>query len=1414
MTYPLPLLGSLILLLTTLSATAQVSISKNGSLLQSFSQPVDATSLPPGWQRSPDGKTLTAHYQNRTSQLVTNVQVRYELQPDLPSDTPLQLAYSTDGTNWTSLPPEADKPGARLPSRRLTLTGLQLLPTHDLYVRWQLSYSATASSLAFTQVELLAPPAASVSGSLSVSLTGDNNSNSLTNPGDKLTYTYTLTNAGDVTAPGVSLTSPAPANSTLVSGSVKSSALARPDSYTTLLSGNLAGSSVLTNDFGLPSSSVSAFGPSATPASTQANGSNTALSDQGATVLMQPNGTFTYTPTGSFVGYDKFGYTATTNTPPNDAATVTVGVGTPVTAVANSYTITGNVTNTQSTTATGVLGNDLGNQRVVTAVNGNTANVGVAVTTAQSGTVTLAASGTFVYEPRAGYEGPDSFTYTADNGLNLPSSAVVSLTITGMIWFINNTAGAGGAGTLAKPFNTLAAFQAVNNNGGGGLNPAAGDNIFIYSGTYTEAAILTLLNSQKLIGQGATASLATITGIAPAPGSATLPATGGTAPILNSSASNMVTLGQNNLLRGLTIGTSTSFALTGNTFGTLSVSETSINNNGPGIGLNTGTVNGSFLSVTSTAGTNTITLTTVEGSFTINGGTLSGASAGAFNVNGGTVNVTYSGDLSQTNAAQMLVVQGGHSGTLTFQTGTLNATNGSGLLFDDADGTYNFLGTTTLNGGDAGISINNGSAGTFTFGSNTSITNPTGAAFAIAGGATGSTANVTYNGTISQANNADLVTISNHSANTITFQTGTLSATNGVGLQFINADGTYNINSPVTLNGGDAGIDITVGSAGTFAFPNTSITNPTGIAYREDASTATVAYNGTIRKNNNANTAVNINAKTGGTTTFGGSITASTGVANAVDLTNTGGTVNFNGSNLSITTTSGIGFNATGSGTTVNVTGLGNTITSGTGTALNVANTTIGASGLTFQSISANGGTKGIALNTTGSGGLTVTGVGTTAGSGGTIQNISARGAEFLSAQNITLKNMAFTNACTVDNAEPEPALSTGGNTAVNAAISLVSVTTVLLDRLVINGSAQQGINGHSVTDFTLSNSTLSSLGSGPDEDGLHFYNMLGTNNITNTTISSSGDDNVTIQNASGTSTINVTGGSFTSGVLGSGLLFGPRVTANMTIIISGVTCNDNFSGGIIADASNTATMDVDIGTSTITNNNDGIQVGGASGNVQFDIHNNSNISLQNFVNITILKAAFSTGGTMEGKIRTNTITTENGHTADGISVFNAGAGTLKMAITNNTINYAGTQRAILFQGGQDGAATLEGTLTGNTIDLQLDGTDNAVNGILAQANQTTPTGNGTSMCIDIGGGSSLVNTFLHSLGGSVAGGDIRVRQRNGAPVRLPGYVGGPGDTAAVVAYLTNRNTVNSAPTATTDNNLFSGGGACLQPTN
>ncbi|MFN0148412.1 MAG: beta strand repeat-containing protein, partial [Dehalococcoidia bacterium] len=497
-----------------------------------------------------------------------------------------------------------------------------------------------------------------------------------------------------------------------------------------------------------------------------------------------------------------------------------------------------------------------------------------------------------------------------------------------------------------------------------------------------------------------------------------------------------------------------------------------------------------------------------------------------------------------------------------------------------------------------------------------------------------------------------------------------------------------------------------------------------------------------------------------------------------------------------------------------------------TGTALNVNASTIGASGLTFQSISVNGGTNGILLNTTGSfGGLTVTGTGTTAGSGGTIQNTTSRGASFISATNISLANMVFTNAGTTDLDANNAGLSTGDNLATNAAIHLQTVTTTTLTNLQISGGAEQGINGNTVSNFTLSNSSITNAGNEPDEDGIHFFNMSGTSAITNTTITSTvptpnttgGDDHLNLQMQSGTLNLTISGGSATNANKGSGYLFGIRGTTDATITFSSANASNNFSGGIVADAFDNAKMRLSVTNSTSSGSNDQLSVSaGDNSQVSLDASGNTltSASTSDFVVLFLLGSAFDNGFVFNARITNNTITTGNQITADAIFVFNAGGGQMNVAITNNTVNYQGTQRPITVNAGQDGAGAINATITGNTIDIRTDGTNDAFGGIIAQAAISSPTGDGASVCADIGGAGALRNTFTRSLGGAAfAAGDIRVRQRLNGTMRLPGYAGAATDTAAVQAYLNGRNTVLSPSTATVNVTGFAGGGACTQPT-
>ncbi len=541
------------------------------------------------------------------------------------------------------------------------------------------------------------------------------------------------------------------------------------------------------------------------------------------------------------------------------------------------------------------------------------------------------------------------------------------------------------------------------------------------------------------------------------------------------------------------------------------------------------------------------------------------------------------------------------------------------------------------------------------------------------------------------------------------------------------------------------------------------------------------------------------------TATFAGGGTVSTNNAVAVNFVGNTGALELGGG-FDIVTTTGKGLNATGGGS-LTATGAGNSVTSLTGTAVTVSGTTFGADGVTFESVSVNGAVNGIVLANTGTvGGFSVTGLGTADGSGGTILNTTGRGVSVTNGHDISLANVTFTNAGSVDLDATNAGLPTGDNLDTNAAIHLVSSSDVLLTNVDITGGAEQGINGNGVTNFALIDSTIGGAGNGPDEDGIHFFNMSGTGRIVNTTISGSGDDNVNVQNQTGNLDLHIEGGSSSNAVLGSGYLFGIRGTATANIEIENATAQDNFSGGVVADAFDNATLNVLVAGSSLTGNANQLGVS-AGDNSLVDLEATGNTMTSGTgdgVAISLTGSAFDTGYVFDARLHDNTITTGNGVAADGIVINNPGAGAMNVAVTDNDISYAGSLRAILVQSGQDGNGTTRATITGNAIDIQLDGVGNAQNGILAQ-NALVGPGNTSHLDLNIGGAGSLSNTFTHSLGGTIAGGDIRVRQRNDGTVNLDGYGGGATDTAAVNAYLNGRNGEVSSSTSTVQTVGFTG---------
>lgn len=1066
---------------------------------------------------------------------------------------------------------------------------------------------------------------------------------------------------------------------------------------------------------------------------------------------------------------------------------------TPV-AANDAYTATGNIQ--ISIAAPGVLTNDF--------IGLPTASISAFdATSTQGGNVSVAADGSFTYNAAPGFEGSDTFTYTLTNSTG-SDVGTVTITVSGMIWFINNATVSAGDGRLTSPFNTLAAFQAVND--GASNHPAAGDNIFMYTGSGSYTGGVTLLSNQKLIGDGSSSTLVAITGITLAPGSNALPVFSGTDPVIENSAvsGNDINLASGNTVRGLTAGNSPNgFGFSGGAVGTFNIQEASKTGTGGAINISTsgtaGTVQFDDLS-SSNAPSQGINLVGVTGTFTVNAGSISAPTGIAVNINGGSVSMTYPGNITQSNNASTVSVSSGHTGTLTFQTGTVSATNGNGLQFDNADGTYNFNGTTTLNGGDAGVDILNGSAGTFSFGTGTTITSPSGIAFNISG--TASTCGVTYSGNITHGTNTAMVNISGgHNTGTITFQTGTLSATNGTGLQFDNADGTYNFNGTTSLTaavaGTDAGIDILNGSTGTFTFgTGTTITrgnSVSGAAFNLASSNANVTYSGSmtlgtstgnmvainnhdagtmnfntgaLSKGSSTTQGINIQNSNGGTINFNNptiSITMTTG--NAVSLTNnTGGTMNFaiagGGSGMDLTTTSGTGFNATGGGT-VTVTGSGNTITSTTGTALNVANTTIGASGLNFQSISASGGTaSGIILNTTGStGGLTVNGDGSNTtksgnSSGGTIANKDDGG--------------------------------TNGSGTVGTGIYLNSTSNVTLRRMTINGTnTNYGIYGSSVTNFTMEYCSVTGT-NGDDtpsrEGSVIFDNVFGsTNSIFESIISGSIEDNVRIENSSSTvltsftiSNNNIQNNSTVSGNIG--VRFASKTSGNMTGTISNNTLSGNRAIAIDGDAADNSQLNITISNNTITagtggNNqgNQGIEVSSsATAVVTYNINANTIGSPSPLGNTGINVFAGGSTTSMSGSVTNNTVVNAGaGVSGYGIRVFSNGSASpgstsIKADVSSNTVSNVGLDYGILCEAsGTSFSSTLILKLTNNNVSV-LSG---ALDAMRVQARNTS------TVCARISGNT----TSAGGAGGGTCGADfcgLFVRQANTATFNLEGGTG------------------------------------------
>lgn len=1099
-------------------------------------------------------------------------------------------------------------------------------------------------------------------------------------------------------------------------------------------------------------------------------GADVAASGNAATLYFVPNANFngsvafnaaatdTHGLTDATPATETINVTAVNDGPLNSGApaSFTVGAG-------FSHTVTGlsisdvdagaaNDITTTFTAGTGLV--SIGN-----GTSGGTAGIagGATVSTNATGTVlltgTIAEINTSLSGNNVVYTAGDSAANTAttlqiatnDQGHTGTPGAItdtdtINIGVIPQVWFINQDQSTldstAPRGSQTNPFATVDEFNASS-------GPGVNDYIYVKAGTYSGEGI-NLKAGQTLLGDDQALSFANPLG---GPAIQIEDATGAR-PIISVNAANAtdqgIALASGNTVAGINVVTNASGQVgvddSGASVGTLNISAADVTGSGQAINITHGGTGGSmtFGTVSSSGGTVGIALGgALVTTFSATSGTLSGHSTSEVSINGGSGNVSYGGAIGDGTGLSASIVN--HTGgTVTFSGNISDGadTDGGIGISGNANTTINFTGAAkTLNTGIGdGVSMTNNTGTSnvnFTNGGlDIDTTNGTGFQASVAGtySVTGSGNSITVNGN-GAALNLDTIVVG---AGGLTFDSTSSTNSTGTAVAIDSVTGGAISLGTGSISGSDGDAFRVGDGAGTAGAGGTSAITYSGSISKTDgtgqavdiqdraAGAGNITLSGNITHNLAANTGILLDDNLAGTITFSGSSKAITSTtATAVNLTdNNGATIAFTNGGLVINTTAGNGFNATGpgaaatSGGTVTVEGSGNTVTSTTGIALNVINTTIGANDLTFQSVAANGGANGIVLNNTGSsGGLHITGTGTTDGSGGTIQNISGSGVQLINTADVSIKNLNLTSANTVDGTSLDLDISNA-----RGAIYMSGVTTVVLDNININGTADNGITGLNVSNFTLANSTITQAGNAANESGIEFSNLSGTSAITNSDISFSETNSVDILNTDVNLNLTVTGSTFrdtqtvssggaTNGNGEGGIQFrnfsslGGSPTAN--IIIDNSQFLRLRTQGIQVIGEDDSTTNVDITDSTIDSGADigaGIDINGNDlATVNFNIfrdiiHSRGGAA----VNITSFLDA-----NVQGRVQDNSDITANGTGAGGSGVRAVAQETSQLTIlvkNNNITAAAGNNSTPIDMQARFQNARLDLTLDNNNI--------------------------------------------------------------------------------------------------------------------
>lgn len=324
---------------------------------------------------------------------------------------------------------------------------------------------------------------------------------------------------------------------------------------------------------------------------------------------------------------------------------------------------------TPSTPAVVLAGTVLSNDSGPGTLTAGPANIA----STNGGQVALSSNGTFLYTPAVGFAGPsDTFTYTLTDGNGATSTAVTTISLSGVVWYVN-AAGAAGDGRSHSPANTMNAAAA---------SAQTNQVIYVHAGAPTGATALKA--NQRLQGAGESFTLNGLTIAA------------GAAPTLHGT----VTLADNVVVRALQVdgGAGPAIAGTG-----LSGTE-------------------ALTSVSVVGGSAGLSLTNVGGTVTTTGGTIAGVASGAaVSVSGGGGAITVASPITATSGPSV-DVQNRTSGVITFS-GSISDSGAGISLQNNTGATIAFTGGLSLSTGANAAFVATGGGTVTATQNNTSIVN-------------------------------------------------------------------------------------------------------------------------------------------------------------------------------------------------------------------------------------------------------------------------------------------------------------------------------------------------------------------------------------------------------------------------------------------------------------------------------------------------------------------------------------------------------------------------------------------------------------------------------------------------------------------------------------------------------------------